>query len=198
MECGFFCDTGAIIGVCDKQDTHHESCKFFFDKYPIDSYNYYISETVKNELEHRKTKIAKDALRDYPQNLIFHSYIRSVQRYMDQYIKKMKPFDCNDFSLSYQERLNELILELQGVIGYKTPNQVNDTEITANAIIWSMIKNYTLSQLITVDKKDLCNKQEKIIKTCERSLKEKINLRMIYLPHYYYKKQPPSKLEDTF
>jgi hypothetical protein len=194
MECGFFCDTGAVIGVCDKQDTHYESCKFFFDKYPIVSYNYYLSETVKEELEHRKTKIARDALREYPQNLIFHSYIRAVQRCMDQYLKKMKSFDCKEYSASYKERLDELILELQMVIGYETPNQINDTEITANAIIWSIIKDYELSQLITVDKKDLCNKEEKIIKTCERSLKEKINLKMIYLPNYYYKKQLSSKL----
>jgi hypothetical protein len=184
MECGFFCDTGVIIGLCDMNDHHHNSCKFFFDKYPVETHHYYTIEIIEKELKNKKRKLEVNTLKNHPQAKILHVYVRRVQQCIDIYLKKMKSFNCKDHGETSINQLKNLIVCIQPIIGVEAINQVNDIEIVANGIVWSLVKDYDSPRLITVDNKDLSRNELKIVKESEKTLKEHVPLKILYLPNY--------------
>jgi len=184
MEYGFFCDTGVLIGLCDIRDYHHNTCKFFFDKYPVENHRYYIIEIVEKELKNKKRKLGINAFNNHPQAKILHSYVRRAQQCIDIQLRKMNYFNCKDHGKNSVNQLKNLILCIQPIIGVEAINQVNDIEIVANAIVWSLVKDYDFPGLITVDNKDLGRNASKIIKESEKALKDHVPLKFVYLPDY--------------
>lgn len=184
MSCGFFCDTGVIRGLCDKLDAHNESCEFFFDKYPIETFEYVIPTTVINELNYFKYKQTKEAARN-PLHKIYFSYIRLVQQYIDLYISQMTHFECPE---TEKNNLNDVIVSIQPIIGFDTHNKQNDIQITAEAIIWSEGSRNESNSLITVDKRDIYYKKDKIIRICKKNLQCDLQIYFVYLPRYFKEK----------
>lgn len=180
MNCGFFCDTGFIRGLCDKLDFHNSSCELFSSNYPIESYEYVVSQTVVNELNYYKYKLTKNASRN-PMEKIYFNYIRLVQQYIDLYLDQMERYSCSELE---KEDLNKVIICIQPIIGFDSHNQQNDIQITADAIIWSKNSNNNTNSLLTVDKKDIYRNSKKIIKESEKGLGNRLNIDFIYVPFY--------------
>lgn len=188
MVCGFFCDTGAIRGLCDNFDYHHKPCEFFFDKYPIGTYKYYIHYLVEDEINHQINMLLKEASRNPMEKLRF-AYLRKVQRCVDKCIKKFQLFQCEKDD---EDDLNCLIIKIQTIIGFDTPQRRNDVEIVSNSIMWSLSNSHQLSTLITVDRRDIADniKKKGILKAGEKCLSKGKKLEIIYLPDYYAGKNP--------
>lgn len=183
MDYGFFCDTGPIRGLCDVKDVHQKASRFFFDKYPVEEYDYYVPDTVLRELKGYKNRLRRHAGQIGISKEEFR-YIRLVQQCMDRYLDKMIIFNCDESS----DKLNKVIIGIQPVIGYDDINQRNDIEIVSNAIIWSVMADYNRRILITIDKNHLFKKRKKLVITAGKTLGEYVPLSMCYLPLYYNKK----------
>ena len=181
MPCGFFLDTGVIRGLCDKLDPHNQSCEFFFNKYPIEIFEYVIPTTVIDELNYYKHKLTKDVSCN-PLNKIYFTYIRQVQQYIDLYISQMTHFECPE---TEKIDLNNVIVNIQPIIGFDSHNKRNDIQITGEAIIWSINSNKTSNSLITVDKYDIYRNKNKIIRSCEKKLNCSLQIYFVYLPEYF-------------
>lgn len=183
MDYGFFCDTGPIRGICDVKDVHQNPSKFFFNKYPIEEYDFFVPETVLGELKGYKNRLRRHAKQMGISKDEFR-YIRLVQQCMDRYIDKMIIFNCEDSS----DKLDQVIISIQPVIGYNDINQRNDIEIVSNAIVWSTITNYSRRILITLDKNHLFKKRKKLTSTARKTLGEYVPLSICYLYYYYNKR----------
>ncbi|MGC9517492.1 MAG: hypothetical protein ACP5C3_07335 [Methanomicrobiales archaeon] len=180
MNCGFFCDTGVIIGLSDKLDFHHKSCQFFFSKYPLESFEYFVSKTAVDELNNFKYKLTKMAS-ERPMEKLYFNYIRLVQQAIDLYLNQMNHYEC---SYGLKNDLNNIIICIQPIIGFETINQQNDIKITANAIIWAFNSNYANNYLLTVDNKDIYRNKEKIVNESEKKLGVDLNINFLYLPYF--------------
>ncbi|MEN4018906.1 MAG: hypothetical protein PQ968_10770 [Methanobacterium sp.] len=105
--------------------------------------------------------------------------------YNDHSIKTFaQHYNCKDHGETSINQLKNLIVCIQSIIGVEAINQVNDIEIVANGIVWSLVKDYDSPRLITVDNKDLSRNELKIIKESEKTLKEHVPLKILYLPNY--------------
>lgn len=186
MNYGFFCDTGPIRGVCDLKDFHREASKFFFERYPVDEYDYYIPETVLKELNGYKFRLRKKA-KELEIDKQYFKYIRLVQQCMDYYLEKMIVFSCEEDE--QDPKLGTVILSIQPIIGYKEINQRNDVDIVSNAIVWSILTNYNEKILITLDRNHLYAKRKKIIREVQKNVNEHIDISICYVPFYYGSKR---------
>lgn len=180
MNCGFFSDTGVIIGLSDKLDFHHRSCQYFFSKYPLESFKYFVPKTVVDELNNFKYRLTKKAAKR-PIKKIYFNYVRLVQQSIDLYLNQMNQYECSE---SLKNDLNNIIICIQPIIGFETINQQNDIKITANAIIWTFNSNDLNHYLLTVDYKDIYRNRKKIIKESEKKLDVDLNINFLYIPYY--------------
>ena len=184
MDYGFFCDTGPIRGICDVKDAHHNATRFFFDRYPVEKYDFFIPETVIGELNGYKNRLRRNSHKLGISKDEF-KYIRLIQQCMERYIEKMIIFNCDDTS----DKLDKVIIGIQPVIGYDDINQRNDIEIVSNAIIWSTLITYNRRVLITLDKNHLFQKRKKLTNTARKALGEYVPLYICYLNYYYNNKR---------
>jgi hypothetical protein len=182
MVCYFFCDTGVIRGYCDPKDEHHESCTYFFGKYPINLNNYNIAEPVIDELNYYKSKLSKKAHEVI--GTAEYTYYRFVENQIDLYIRQIDKFDCNHHGTDRVDELNLLINDLDTVIGSFTRSLENDIEIVANSIIWSCVTGENENHLLTVDFRNLIKNYADIKQTAEYCLQEDFKLLMLYIPEY--------------
>ena len=95
----------------------------------------------------------------------------------------MEEFDANSKE-EFIDDFQQLLKELPKVIDAITYNQLNDVEIIANAIIWSLITR-NKKTLITVDGLNLSNNQDKIIEKAINTAKCPITLEIIYVPSLF-------------
>lgn len=181
MSYGFFCDTGPIRGVCDPKDFHREASKFFFEKYPVDEYDYYIPETVIKELNKFKFRLRKKAKEIGIDKQEF-KYIRFIQQCMDYYIENMIIFNCEE---DEAEKLTKVIMSIQAIIGYEEINQRNDIEIISNALIWCTLTHHNEKILITLDKNHIYAKRKKIVRKVQKDIKKHIQISICYIPYFY-------------
>lgn len=184
MSYGFFCDTGPIRGICDLKDFHREASKFFFEKYPVEEYDYYIPETVLKELNGFKFRLRRNA-KDLGIDKEYFKYIRLIQQCMDYYIENMIIFCCEDDEL---DKLKKVIICIQPIIGYQEINQRNDIEIVSNAVIWSILTHYNKKIFITLDKNHLYAKRKKIVREIQKNINDHFNISICYIPFYYNSK----------
>ncbi len=180
MKYAFFCDTGILYGRCYPSDTHHEACKKFLKKYPISRHEYFYPKIVLDELDNHKRKLD----RSNKLNKRERGYARTFQQCIDRLVAKMEEFDANSKE-EFIDDFQQLLKELPKVIDAITYNQLNDVEIIANAIIWSLITRNDKKTLITVDGLDLSNNQDKIIEKAINTAKCPITLEIIYVPSLF-------------
>jgi molybdopterin-binding protein len=178
MDCGFFCDTGVIYGLCYFSDDHKPACKSFVKKYPIKDHQYFYPSIVEDELENHKVKLSR---KSKYLNKTEQGYARSFQMCVERLLKRMEHFDAKTHS-EFIDIYKELLKELKSVIKITGPNQENDIEIASHAIIWSIITKNEVNSLITVDGSDLASKEEQILEMGENTSKFPINLKIIYVP----------------
>lgn len=190
MESGFFCDTSVIHGFCHKSDSKikKESCKFFLSEYPCEDNDYFVPEIVKEELIHQKNVLNRNAgkLTPYEDDIS-----RTFQRCVDAFLRKIVIISTKDYGEPYSKSIEKLRIRLQSVIKIKKQNQINDIEIVAESIFWSILTDYESHNLLTTDNTDIANdsKKKKIIRIANECLKIQITLEIIYLIGYYKKNQ---------
>ncbi|MFB2623228.1 hypothetical protein [Methanothermobacter marburgensis] len=174
---GFFCDTGFIIGLCIETDNHHQECAKLTAKYPIEKHDYFTCLIVCDEVNHwihRLTGKLIEEEGDKGTKIIE----RKLKRYFNNFLLKIEVFDVDDVETEATETLkevyNQIILDLQNLIGYMTPNQINDIKIIATALIWGAYTNcYVHKCFLTVDKGHIFDKRDKIYRIGCRCLKTK-------------------------
>jgi len=184
MLCGFFCDTGVIRGLCDSKDDHYDACQFFFNKYPLNSNDYYIAKPVEEELNYYKLQLNKRVIQNKKLDKKQFKYVRSVENCIDLYIRNMKIFNCSDHGASHETKLKDLILDLMSIIGHHSYNLKMDTNIVANSVIWSLLIAKSENTLITVDYMNIIRNRDEIINAANFCLGTEICLSMLYLPEY--------------
>ena len=180
MTLSFFCDTGVIHGLCKGKDYHNKSCKLFLNKYPINNYDYFVPKIVISELDHQKKVLNQKANNLNPYEV---SIARTFQRCVNAFLRDATTFHAQNHGIAHSKSLKNLIIELQKVIKITKRNQINDVEIVAQAVMWSLLTVYGSHNLLTVDKKDIVNRKKRILHISTKSLKTTVNLDIVYVPY---------------
>lgn len=186
----FFCDTNVIHGFCHKNDfaLKRNSCKYFLNKYPCNINDYFIPQIVKDELNHQKYVENRDAgqkLSEYE-----HDVIRKFTRCVDAFLREVEIFSTEKYGNPYLKDLAKLKVALQSVINIKARNQINDIEVTAEAIFWSLLTEYDSHNYLTTDRNDIANKSKRILRKANQCLNTQIKLEICDLINYYKIKNP--------
>lgn len=157
---GFFCDTGILHGFCKEVDQHHKPCRNLLRNYPPEKYDYFTCSLVEKELKHQIKNIDKNLpgkKSSDDERLIARKFKRCIKKFLH----KLKIFDAKNKE-GLKELFKSLIVNLQEIMNYRSPNQRNDIEITTNAILWGYTYNCKFCCFITVDKIDIYDKRNKI------------------------------------
>ncbi|MCG2827724.1 hypothetical protein [Methanothermobacter sp. K4] len=163
---GFFCDTGFIIGLCRETDKHHQECTKLTAKYPIEKHDYFTCLIVCDEVNHWIQRLTRNLIEGEGDKGT-KTIERKLKRCFKNFLLKIEVFDVDDVETETTETLkeeyNQIILNLQNLIGYNTPNQINDIKIIATALIWGAYTTcYAQKCFLTVDKGHISNKKDKI------------------------------------